>query len=110
MTLEKLRDRAPERILEKAVKGCPRARREINSARKTSRTASLLSTVAGGVSGTGLGLYLSKEPKYQSESERKSQCWTFQGIGCGFLALAIIMPSAQNKHIKNSVKYYNEDL
>ncbi|MBN2104202.1 hypothetical protein JW835_09205 [bacterium] len=95
--------------LEKAVRNCPRARREIIAARGKSRGAGILAAIAGGMSGTGIGIYLGGD-EYGSKSERSKVCWTFQGLCCGFAALAVIPTTMQKNHIENAVKYYNEDL
>jgi hypothetical protein len=96
--------------LEKAIRSCPRAVNEISAARGNQRMTGVLAALAGGMSGTGLGIYLFGGEESGSKSERSKVCWTFQGCCLGFSALALIPITSQNKHIKNAVEFYNEDL
>ena len=91
--------------LEKAVRKSSRARRQIDKARGNIRTATIFAGIAGGMSGSGLGIYLA-EPS----DETKQACLIFQGGCVGCFGIALIPMQAIQKNIEKAVKYYNEDL
>lgn len=88
--------------LYREVSKSSRATKEITKAMRNSRSIRLLSSLAGGSSGTGLGIYLSEG--------NKEACLFFQGGAACFGALTFIPLSSQRKHIQHAVKYYNEDF
>jgi hypothetical protein len=91
--------------LEKAVRKSSRARQQIDKARGNMRTATIFAGIAGGMSGSGLGIYLA-EPS----DETKQACLIFQGACVGCFGIALIPMQAIRKNIEKAVKYYNEDL
>lgn len=91
--------------LEKAVRKSHRARMEIEKARGNSRTAGIFASLAGGMSGAGLGIYIAER-----NDETKNACLAFQGVCVGCFGLALIPMSLEKKHIENAAKFYNEDL
>lgn len=91
--------------LEKALRKSSRAVRQIDKARGNMRTTTIFAGIAGGMSGSGLGIYLA-EPS----DETKQACLIFQGACVGCFGIALIPMQAVRKNIEKAVKYYNEDL
>jgi len=91
--------------LEKAVRKSSRARQQIDKARANMRTATIFAGIAGGMSGSGLGMYLA-----DPSAETKQACLIFQGACVGCFGIALIPMQAVQKNIKKAVQYYNNDL